>query len=79
MMWFKHPACNHTLGAPPTRELEVGALPVQVRYDEMMVCTAIDSFWKPDAEELATLVNGGTILLTVYGNQHPVISMGVTP
>jgi hypothetical protein len=41
--------------------------------------TAIFSFWKPDADELAQLVAGGTVRLGVWTEPIPPVSVGVEP
>lgn len=37
-----------------------------------------DSVWKPTEEELRFLVDGGSILLSVWGHPHPPVSLSVT-
>jgi hypothetical protein len=37
-----------------------------------------DSVWKPTEEELAFLIDGGNVLLSVYGHPHPPVAVSVT-
>ena len=37
----------------------------------------LHSIWKPTEEELAILAQGGGVVLTVIGNGHPVVRLGV--
>lgn len=76
---FKHPVCTTSIGAPSDmQDGSCSALPVLVTKDEYgMWC---NSFWKPDADELVALINGGSVRLQVRcsTHNHPVIGMGVT-
>lgn len=61
------------LGAPAgwnqTEPIKCGGLPIARRVVEGM--PAMQSYWKPSADELSCLVNGGHVRLTVYGTGHP--------
>lgn len=77
MRVHQHISNNRVIGAPATwdqNELPCGALPttdVQVNG-----YPALESYWKPSAEELAVLNNGGFVVLTVLGIVHPVVAIG---
>lgn len=79
MDYVRHPSNNHEFGAPPGwaqgGDLECGTLPVTLTYVDGR--QAIVSFWQPQPEELAKLLQGKPVILTVFGQQHPVVSMGV--
>lgn len=67
---FKHPLCNDILRRPPgTTEEECGDLHIVRENGQVM------SFWKPDAQELAGLNEGGAIGLIVQGATHPPVSV----
>jgi hypothetical protein len=77
----RHPQTNHDFGAPPDmQDGSCASLPV-VLYQDQYGLWAL-SFWKPSAEEIATLAAGGAIQLGVRlggdGGSHPVVSMGIT-
>ena len=61
---YEHPICNVSIGAPSDmQDGSCSALPVFVTKDEYgMWC---NSFWKPDPDELAALINGGSVRLAV--------------
>jgi hypothetical protein len=76
MEFFKHPLCNFEFTAPPGTEKECDSLPVQTWKDPTFgPCST--SFWRPNQEELAALVAGGSIALNIFATGHPVVSMGV--
>ncbi len=75
----QHSSCNHVFGAPKgwdQKELPCDALPVKVGAFEGFAC--ITSFWKPSAEELFMLNNGGVIVLHILSGQMPPVSLAVT-
>lgn len=74
---FKHPACNGQLTAPDGQEDSVDTLHVCRGFDENYGCNVVQSFWKPNAEELALLHAGGCVLLSVFGKTHAPLSVGV--
>lgn len=68
---------TRVLGAPAGSETtealkDCQALPILDTDTGWMV-----SQWKPDAAELETLQNNGTLLLWVYGTMHPVVGLSV--
>lgn len=80
MRYIQHPSNNKVLGAPggwDQKAIECGALPVTVT--ELEGHAVMVSFWKPDATDLAKLAQGGSISLWIYGQQHPVVAVGVEP
>ena len=77
---INHPACTEVIGAPA--DITDGSclgLPVAIVEDQYGMWSV--SCWKPSKEELAVLIDGGSITLWVRakGRQHPVVSMGVDP
>lgn len=77
MIFTDHVTANHTFGAPPGTEALVGDL--RVRIEQTELGNAFTSFWKPSAAELKALNEGHFVTLSIYGHQHPVVSMGVEP
>ena len=78
MRFTQHPSNNRVLGAPKDwdqKELPVGALPVTDGLIDGYPC--VQSFWVPDAEELAALNAGGMVLLQIIGNSMPPAAVGV--
>ena len=67
---------NFTYTAPEGREKDVVDLHVRLHIDQALGA-AITSLWKPSEEELACLLAGGGVALTIYGSGHPVVSVGV--
>jgi hypothetical protein len=74
---INHPACTGTLAAPPGVE---GVAPLPVAPLATDLGTALFSFWKPDAAELAALNAGQCVALGVYtqAENHPVVTVAVT-
>lgn len=76
----QHPSNTTVLGAPPgwkQDELPCGALPVTLCMVEGK--PAIVSFWRPTAEEIELLKNGGTVGLWVLNDVMPVVGMTIEP
>lgn len=76
----KHPLCVKVLGAPPDMpEPHCLGLPVYEHKDEWGTWSV--SFWKPTKEEIAELLNEGTVALWVRSQDdaHPVVGMAVQP
>lgn len=74
----RHPSNNHELGAPPDwdqKEMICDTLPVTLGWVEGH--KVIHSFWLPDPQEMAKLLAGQPVMLTVFGEQHPPVSLGV--
>lgn len=67
---IKHPHCNDVLRKPD------GMTEEECR--DLHICRAsgcVWSFWKPNAEELAALVVGGSVALSIMGETHPPLSI----
>lgn len=76
-----HPRVTRTLGAPAdwdsTQGVDCGALQIaDVAMGDGR--PGMESLWRPSRAELALLIEGGAIILTIAGTGHPVVSMGVT-
>ncbi|MBT2326103.1 hypothetical protein J7E62_27620 [Variovorax paradoxus] len=68
----QHPSNNRVLGAPAgwdQSELPCGALAITDTVVDGM--PHVVSFWRPTAEELATLNAGGTVALWIVGRTMP--------
>lgn len=75
---IEHPACTEVLGPPS--DINDGScenLPIATYEDKDGPWCV--SFWKPSADELAVLNDGGTIAIHIRakGRQHPVIGLSV--
>lgn len=73
-------AMTHVLGEPTNwRADEHGeclGLPVNIDTTKGGTFT---SCWVLDAEEVAAIVNGGRVYLTVFGCSHPPVAISVRP
>lgn len=70
---IKHPHCNDVLRKPEgMTEDECRDLHIWRSGG------CVWSFWKPDAEELAALVVGGSVALSVMSETHPLLSIHAT-
>jgi hypothetical protein len=67
----KHTLCNDVLKAPIGDE---NCDDLHIMRDDQSVW----SFWKPNAEELAAIVQGGSVALRVCGRTHPPLSIHAT-
>lgn len=79
MIIQRHRECVESIGAPSDmQDGSCGALPVIYVRDDNGVWA--NSFWKPDATELAALNAGGAVVLMVraVGRQHPVVYLATT-
>ena len=61
--------------APRGYEKQVGGLPFVREYDRDTGLDCYVSRWQPDEGDRATIAAGGSILLRVYGNGHPPVSL----
>lgn len=78
MEFVHHPSNNHVFGPPIDYDHSVvpcGSLPVTICMSEGQ--QVIQSFWRPDANELRAIMEGHPIVLIVHGQQHPVVSLAV--
>lgn len=67
----------HNYGAPEhwdaTRDGECGVLSVRVQEFGANKLRECVSAWRPTSEELALLVRGGVVILSIIGGQPPVM------
>jgi hypothetical protein len=71
-----HSTCNDVLGVSAEQAAEgVVPLPINRSSEDGLPC--VESFWKPDALELAAINAGHPILVRVMGHRHPPIFIGV--
>lgn len=76
----QHPSNNRVIGAPAgwnQQEIPCNALPVTDVHQDGMDWMV--SFWRPTAEELKVLAEGGTVALWVAGRAHPVVAVAAQP
>lgn len=76
----QHPSNNRVLGAPEgwnQDEAQCSALAITDMVHSGL--RAVASFWRPNAEELAALNEGGLVMLTVLGSNMPPVAVEVTP
>jgi hypothetical protein len=71
---IKHPSNNFTFGPPDGMENCQPLSVTRVDYDGVL---ASQSYWRPEAAELAAIAAGKPIILTVYGRGHPPLWIGV--
>jgi hypothetical protein len=76
MRFHQHSTNNMLLGAPPD-STDVETMPATMWVDETAGKTTVDSFWRPDVEELEALIKGGSVVLYVWGTMHPPVAIGV--
>ncbi len=75
---FKHSMCNAELGVSPEQAADgIVPLPYCRGYLEPLT-PVVQSFWKPDAEELKAINEGHPILLQVVGRTHPPLLVAVS-
>ncbi|WP_041742292.1 hypothetical protein [Collimonas fungivorans] len=80
MNFIQHPTNNAVFGAPVGWDQDVvpcSALPVTIT--ELDGAPAVASFWKPTAEELHVLVDGGSVVLYVLGTCMQPVALAITP
>lgn len=74
------PGATRALGAPdnwdPDTDGPCGALPIRDGV-HAEVWPYMESAWKPDAQELAALNAGGSIVLRIVNLTHPVVALYV--
>jgi hypothetical protein len=68
-------ALNAPKGWKPTRDGSCAALPVRVTNNGQH--DLLQSYWKPDAEELRALNEGHSVCLSVVGLSHPPVWLSV--
>lgn len=75
----QHKSNNRVLGAPngwDQNAVECGALPITDCDFEGV--PAVASYWRPTAEELKALNDGGLVVLFVLGRTMPPVAIDVT-
>ncbi len=73
----QHPSNNAVLGAPPGASIdECSALPI-TRVNWQDGSTGVVSYWLPTAQELERIKSGQAIRVTILGNTHAPIIIGV--
>jgi hypothetical protein len=74
----QHPTNNDILGAPPGMPIEeCGALAITRVVWKETGQHGVVSYWMPSAGELDLLNHGKAVRLTVIGNTHPPLALGV--
>lgn len=68
---IKH--ATRVLGPPPSWEGERQCDPLAIRDRGDMMQSA----WRPSIEEIALMVAGGAVVLSVWGNAHPPVAITV--
>lgn len=74
---IKHHTNNHTFGAPDDWDLQTPCETLGVTVVQEGKAVSLVSFWQPDEVERKAIAEGKPIILTIYGRQHPVVSVGV--
>lgn len=78
MLPIRTPQCNAMLGAPvdwdDEKDGECVALPI---YRDAATQT-MHSFWQPNEQEIANILAGVPIRLTIIGSAHPPVAINVT-
>lgn len=81
MKILPHPCATRRFGPPPDwvpeEHGECGVLEIADVVSEGRVAF-MESLWRPDADELAALNSGASIVLGIQGRNHPVVYLGVT-
>jgi hypothetical protein len=79
MKVVRHRSTNGTLRPPsevPPEVFQGGPVPLTtVKADKF---TAMKTYWQPSEEDIANILAGGIIEMTVYGKNHPVMNLKVT-
>ncbi len=79
MQFVDFEGTNHAFGKPEDMtDQQCGTLRVkrglrEIEGDKFIVST---SGWKPSAEDLERLNNGGLVFLNIFSAGHPVVSVG---
>lgn len=77
MNFHPHPT-NNMLLLPPEGMTDCEKLPATMCVEDGQF-KWIASFWKPTADELRTLRDGGSVVLYIFSQAHPPVSIGVQP
>lgn len=74
----QHPSNNAVLGAPPGMPFEeCNALPITRVVWQDTGGHGVVSYWMPTPDELRRLNAGQAVRLTVLGQTHPPLALGV--
>jgi hypothetical protein len=73
---FKHSSCNAELGVGPELAAQ-GVVPLPINRSNENGIEMVQSFWKPDAVELAAINAGHPIILTIWGETHTPVKLEV--
>jgi hypothetical protein len=65
--------------APEGMAAIIGDLPFVREYDRARGMDCFTSRWVPDESERATIAAGGSVLLRIYSNAHPAVSLQAWP
>lgn len=77
MQCYQHPECNDVL-RPPKGATSEECRPLPILRDALDGTPVVMSFWRPSAEELMMLQNGGGVVLVVHGHTHPPLFLTTT-
>lgn len=67
---------HYSLGAPTNWDHDaVPCASLPIKFENIGGYRAMSSFWKPTAEELRILSEGGCVKLSVLNATHPVVAM----
>lgn len=77
MQFVDHPSTNFTFKAPAGQEDHCGDLKCKREYNIQVGSMTTTSFWKPNPEEMDLIARGKPITLTIFGEGHPMVSIGV--
>lgn len=78
MQHFKHPDCNAVLAPAPGTENEVDPLHINCGQTSCGV-PMVTSYWRPSEQDIANILAGGVVCLTVLGRTHPPLLLHVQP
>lgn len=77
MKAIKHSSSNGSLRCPQNAPYGVPTYSVPLTTKADNNGTAMTTFWEPSEEDIANILAGGIVELTVYGPVHPMIQMKV--
>lgn len=68
---------NLIMTAPKGTESFCADLPVRRGYDGKTGSGYMQSAWKPTEVEIANILAGRPVILTIFGDTHPIVSLSV--
>jgi hypothetical protein len=80
MKVIRHRSTNGILKPPsdlPPEVFEGGPVPLTTTKVQDKF-TAMKTYWQPTEEDIANILAGGILELTIYGKTHPVMGLKVT-